>query len=167
MGKSTVFLWPFSIAMLNYQRVCRSHPFSSIPIHPHPICLEYVELWSSGFLGGNHQPDGVDIPMSSWLFDGLERPDAARMIWGYLKFWIWNPMNPMVSHGILCFKTCWNCKTRASPGFVGHNMVSLRHLSWRGCVQGISSSVRSSSTFHLFSGSSWPGAGSFAHKNWI
>ena len=45
-GKKTLFLWSFSIAMLNYQRVnVPLYPHYSFPIHPilHEIPMEYSE----------------------------------------------------------------------------------------------------------------------------
>ena len=49
MGKNSLFLWPFSVAMLNYQRVCTIH---SVPSeHGDSLNVKFMSISSKGKVG--------------------------------------------------------------------------------------------------------------------
>ena len=61
-------------------------------------------LRDADFEGGNHQPDGVDIPMFSWFLMGSN----ARMLPGWFGVISNFEMDPNESHFIPQYRIVWN-----------------------------------------------------------
>jgi len=69
--ENQLFLWPFSIAMLNYQRVVPNHLKKNHPIFPRlPRLPRWANGWQPQWLSGGGLHDVLRSDMGSFLRRG-------------------------------------------------------------------------------------------------